>query len=279
VYQSLCELRVSDVYVNAWRFGIKTKTPTPERPPYRRIHQHHYYEIFFVADKLSINIENVICNYKNQIVILPPWKSHYALVDNMFYGCSMMFTLEQMEGKNKGLFSRLAETIQDTITVLPMNERVRVYSENFVEAMQRGEEAKYSLLTSLLFLEIFSELFPQEKLAFEETESRNTNLTKLDNYISGLFNEDISLDSVAEEMGLSARRISGIIKEKYGCTFTQLIHRKRLGVSAVLLKTTEMTVSNISQAVGYENENYFFQCFRNEYGMSPQQYRNSTMDK
>ena len=56
---------------------------------------------------------------------------------------------------------------------------------------------------------------------------------------------------------------------------TQLLQVKRLNQATVLLLNTRLSVTDISIAVGYDNTSYFHRIFRNYYGMSPKEYRDS----
>ena len=48
----------------------------------------------------------------------------------------------------------------------------------------------------------------------------------------------------------------------------------RIEKSKLLLRTTGMLVSEISDAVGYDDQSYFTRLFRKYTGVSPLQYRN-----
>ncbi len=68
--------------------------------------------------------------------------------------------------------------------------------------------------------------------------------------------------------------LSKEIKEKTGFTYTELLQKKRLTQSAFFLRTTNMKITDIANAVGYENISYFHRLFYNKYKVSPKKYRN-----
>ena len=57
----------------------------------------------------------------------------------------------------------------------------------------------------------------------------------------------------------------------------ELVNRKRLAVACMLLKYTNLPISEISANVGYGHENYFFTLFRRTYGVSPRAYRKEAL--
>ncbi len=84
---------------------------------------------------------------------------------------------------------------------------------------------------------------------------------------------DGSFSELVKALHYDASWLSREIKRQTGKTYTQLVQEKRLAQAAFLLKNTDRSVSDISQAVGYENVSYFHRIFGAEYGRSPKHYR------
>lgn len=82
-----------------------------------------------------------------------------------------------------------------------------------------------------------------------------------------------SLSELAELMHYDVCWLSREIKRKTGKTYTQIVQDKRLAQAAFLLKNTDRNISDISQAVGYENISYFHRIFFEAFGKSPRHYR------
>lgn len=53
---------------------------------------------------------------------------------------------------------------------------------------------------------------------------------------------------------------------------TQLT-RARMDYAALLLRTTDRSVSSIGTEIGYGSESAFFKIFRRNFGMTPRQFR------
>ena len=58
-----------------------------------------------------------------------------------------------------------------------------------------------------------------------------------------------------------------------GITINHLITQKRLQQAKVLLRNTDKSISEIAEAVGFVNYNYFSRIFKKYYHMSPRDYR------
>lgn len=85
--------------------------------------------------------------------------------------------------------------------------------------------------------------------------------------------KDGMLSSLAEELHLDLYWLSRTIKKLTGKTYTELVQTKRLNQVAFLLNNTNMPISDVGYAVGYNNLSYFYRIFKNRYGISPKQYR------
>ncbi len=92
-----------------------------------------------------------------------------------------------------------------------------------------------------------------------------------DNYKSG------SLTELADILHYDLFWLSKEIKEKTGFTYTELLQEKRLTQSAFFLRTTNMKVTDIANAVGYENISYFHRIFYKKYEVSPKKYRDNNL--
>lgn len=93
------------------------------------------------------------------------------------------------------------------------------------------------------------------------------------NYIQSNY-QTVTLEDMANEFHLSTPYISKYIKDKSGKTFGEHITQIRLKRAKALLKNGNMTVENISYAVGYPNAEHFIRLFKKTFNITPIQYRN-----
>jgi AraC-like DNA-binding protein len=84
----------------------------------------------------------------------------------------------------------------------------------------------------------------------------------------------ITVDLLAQEMCMSrsqlARRLTALTGESPNIFITNV----RMERARRLLKSTNMSVNEIAYECGYDEASYFIRVFRQELGMTPQQYRN-----
>ncbi|PWM63741.1 MAG: AraC family transcriptional regulator [Subdoligranulum variabile] len=84
---------------------------------------------------------------------------------------------------------------------------------------------------------------------------------------------DASLSRVAEQYHVSLPYLSALIRQVTGSTFKELLQQKRLDRAQQLLRTTNLPVLAVSEAVGYETTSYFYSIYRKAFGITPKEYR------
>ncbi|MFF1066429.1 helix-turn-helix domain-containing protein, partial [Clostridioides difficile] len=55
--------------------------------------------------------------------------------------------------------------------------------------------------------------------------------------------------------------------------FKDIIHEQRLKKATTLLKSTDMSIEDISIEVGYNNQTFFYKKFKETYSLTPKKYR------
>ncbi len=107
-------------------------------------------------------------------------------------------------------------------------------------------------------------------------ESKRANYDFLENlilYIKNHLNEDVSLQTMANKVHLSANYLSSKIKEKTGFNYNNYINNLRIEKAISLLLNSNKKVLDISKACGFNDSCYFNRVFRKKYSLSPEQYR------
>jgi len=101
----------------------------------------------------------------------------------------------------------------------------------------------------------------------------NPRVSKALDFIGRNFARKISLQSVAGEVGLSACRLSHLVKEFTGKTVLQIIQQVRIRHAQQLLEKTSLNCAEIAYEVGFGDQSYFIRHFRRIAGVTPARYR------
>lgn len=84
---------------------------------------------------------------------------------------------------------------------------------------------------------------------------------------------DISLGTVAEAVGVSANHLSRLFSSSTGSTFIEFLTEVRMEKAKDMLLTTEAPGSEIALDVGYSDPHYFYYIFKKTQGMTPKEFR------
>ncbi|MCQ2585901.1 MAG: response regulator [Treponema sp.] len=106
-----------------------------------------------------------------------------------------------------------------------------------------------------------------------KTETENPVITKVRTYINLHLSSDFSLEDAAQYAGVSSFYLSKLFKEEMNDTFVNYVTELKMEKAAHLLKETDMSIKEITNATGYNDQNYFSKIFKNKYEMSPSEYR------
>jgi AraC-like DNA-binding protein len=89
-----------------------------------------------------------------------------------------------------------------------------------------------------------------------------------------LSNSDLSIEDIADEVGISRVHLHRKMKELTGQTPHDFIRNLRLKQAANLLSQRNMNITEVMYACGFNNAASFSTIFKKFYGMSPRDYMN-----
>lgn len=113
-----------------------------------------------------------------------------------------------------------------------------------------------------------------EKALAERTRTPQTRLIFVERYLRENFRTDISLETLAEKAGVSARQLNRVFEKNYGTTFYKYLTKLRIDEAKRLLSQKPMpSVEEVAYAVGYSTYTGFHNAFKKETGMLPGEYR------
>ena len=104
-------------------------------------------------------------------------------------------------------------------------------------------------------------------------------IKEITDYIKYNYNEKLMINDLAQKFFLNQSYLSGLFKEETGKPFTSYLVECRLKKAVELLETTDLSSSEISARVGYEDYFHFSKLFKKHIGMSPANYRKSLKEK
>ena len=150
--------------------------------------------------------------------------------------------------------------------VLPVQNLI----ENLIWTITNNSSNKRNINQTTMGLLFMQLLNHTDKLAYETKEE--IAIMEILRYVEENY-KTASLGDAANLFHYDFFWLSHEIKKRTGKTYTEHLQEKRLSQAAFLLKTTCLSVEEISTAVGYDNKSYFHRIFTQKYLLTPKKYR------
>lgn len=132
-----------------------------------------------------------------------------------------------------------------------------------------GQKASQSVLDMIRWLSFLLDCTFQYE---EKVQKQYTLGEKINQYIKEHYKEDIGRNELAEEFHLAPEYLSKTYKKQMGVSLKDTIAEYRIEEAKRLLERGER-VSDVAEAVGFDNFTYFSTMFKKYTGVSPNQYR------
>jgi transcriptional regulator GlxA family with amidase domain len=100
-----------------------------------------------------------------------------------------------------------------------------------------------------------------------------TALRKAERFIWENYTRKVSLQEIADAAELSAPYFSMIFKNEMGENLSHHLNRLRVEKAKILLKDSELSLSDISKLCGFKDQSWFSKIFKAFAGTSPGEYR------
>jgi len=149
-------------------------------------------------------------------------------------------------------------------------------------AAELGTHADFSKLTAIeahaswqeamgYFGELANVFFTDSRGGLEQEE--NVVVQTIQKFVQDHLDGDLSLVRIGDMIGHNSKYLSRLYKKIAGEDLSAYISRAKLTRAQSLLKESSMKIYEISNAVGFLSEPYFYRFFRKATGMTPQEYR------
>lgn len=102
---------------------------------------------------------------------------------------------------------------------------------------------------------------------------QNQHLSDAIMYISSNINKNLSVINICKSLNISKNVLYNVFHKCLNCTVGEYINNQRIEYAKTLLKTSNKTVLEISEYVGFSNHTYFCKMFKKITGTTPHKYR------
>ncbi len=243
-------------------------------------HFHPYYELFFIeSGELSALIkdreEKLL---KNDIMIISPGTPHATErknEDTRRYNFAFSFRKNGIKSANS-FYDKIKPLLKPPYGIMRNCGDIRETIKNIHSCILKRDGTLLGLYLYELMIKFISYNLDRKGDYDERPLKYDTDMMRL-HKIAHLVNNKqkdfVSLKYIASALQLSVRQTDRIIKRYYGVPYGELVLSRKMAYAAELVLNTKMTVSKISQELGYSSTKGFYYAFRKKYGCLPSEYR------
>jgi AraC family transcriptional regulator len=98
-------------------------------------------------------------------------------------------------------------------------------------------------------------------------------LRKIKDLVQAKMEDDLSLDEMAQSVGLSTAHFARMFRKSTGQPPHQFVLRQRIERGKAMLRAPDARVLDVAVACGFKTQQHFAQAFRDVCGVSPTEYR------
>jgi len=221
-------------------------------------HDHPFSETIYVINghfTLELEGQSIELN-SNQAVIIRPQIQHRMTCTNkaaiLYIGCSYI---------HLGSFIAFPEPQTQQISNSSVLKLLKNISQKYIEDSSAENISDYLLPLDFYWYS----LIKKEK----QTKNYDIILERIKEYLALHPNEQISVCDIAKKFYLSPHYLGNKFCKYTGMSIKKYHSRLRLEQALHLIESSSMSISQISDKLGFNTPQYFSMCFKSHFGISP----------
>lgn len=104
-------------------------------------------------------------------------------------------------------------------------------------------------------------------------ENVTVKMRAIQDYIDANLHKKPTIQTVADAFHISGNTLGRLFRAELNTTFGQYLEQRRMECALQLLQNRRLSIGEISDSLGYSDQNYFTVCFKRRFSMTPMQYR------
>lgn len=247
------------------------------------LHSHAFYEMLYCRSSCGVEYLVGSDRYKLQkgdIVFVSPGISHRPILPEKmaqpYVRDVIWFSPEVMTNLNLTFPNPLSHQLGGYALIRTAGTRweflERLFQRGVDEEMQKRpcwEAAVFG--NSIMILTYLERAYIEHSAGMMRTEKPEL-LDSVTAYIEAHYSEHISVRELSRNFYVSDSSISHLFKQKMGVSIYHYVTQRRL-ISAKNLISEGAALEQVAARVGFSDYSAFYRAFKQEYGISPRQYR------
>lgn len=114
-----------------------------------------------------------------------------------------------------------------------------------------------------------------KKLRSDQVSPDVGTIEKAESYIRAHISEDFTVEALAGAVHVSPRHLGRLFQKTHEMSVGEYMTHQRMLLAAELLQSNKMSVTLVSDRVGYSNYSYFIRQFKKHFGCTPREYQSN----
>ena len=245
---------------------------------YPELHDHNYWEFFFVVGGSVTHVtekgEQVLTEGMGYLI--HPSDCHYFTEASDDYTqlnimISDAYLRELLDFLDGSLYESISAVKNPMLNMVGSSvSRELQKTLHAIQITNISNKKRITALTKLLWLEVIKLIYRKDPLLNPEYPEWLNNFI---NDIQKPQNIGRKVSELSELTYFSNRHLTRLFPKYTGKTLNEFLLVVRMNYAAMLLRTTQQSVLQISEAVGYDSLGHFIRIFKEHFKTTPKQYR------
>ena len=242
-------------------------------------HQQPTWELSLVIEGEGIRtIADVSEPFKSgEVVLVPPETAHcWQFTDNVekienitvTFASELLHSVAATFPELQTHFEGLAESIKAVVFTGRTRQRL---SEGLKQMTGLTDAERLTLFIHLLSIIAVSS--DRREIGRPKETDTQRRLKQIEIYISCNYKRDISIDDLAQHVGMNRSSLCTFFKHHAGKTIITYLNEHRLSVACHLLRHTTLTIQQVCYESGFNDVPHFCRLFKRSFGETPKEYR------
>lgn len=254
------------VDLNLYQFGWERCHPLHQFGPAIR---NHFLFHYILSGKGHLMAEQEYDLKAGQGFLLCPGQISTYFADKADPWTYLWVEFDGLRARESMTLAGLSEH-QSVYTSVSAEPRVKILMEKL---MEHAQDSPFCLVGMAMIL--LDEIVKTSKTKINTGSKplREFYIKEAINYIDAHFQQDLTIEELAQTCGLNRSYFGRLFKETLNASPQQFLLHYRMSKAAELLKGSKLSIAEVGRSVSYENQLHFSRAFKNTFGISPLEYR------
>lgn len=203
-------------------------------------------------------------NITTTVSVSPDLEGYYCHFSDEFIGANPFLGIWNTQPKHRN-YLEVPHKVASHIEVL-LSRMVQLYKN-------RSKGDSNDRLISFYLSTFIAELSITVKNQELEPRRQNDIVSNFMNLVHEQFKQNQRIEKYADQLHITPNHLNKVVKKETGKTASHIIKEITILEAKVLLLQTNLTINEISMALGFNDASYFSRLFKSESNFTPSKYR------